>query len=476
MIDGLRPYPEMKPTGLPWLGDVPAHWDVRRIKTLLREVDNRSVSGEERLLSLRMRQGLVDHLDSGGKPIPPDALVGFRIVEPDQIVMNKMRAAYGLFGVANVRGLVSPDYAVFKPMAAAYNRYLVEVFRMPSLARVFRAESKGLGNGESGFLRLYTDRFGAISISCPPLDEQRLIVRFLDWHGVQTAKLIRTKRKLIALLNEQKQAIIHRAVTRGLDPNLKLKPSGVPWIGDVPNGWDVWQIGHLARIGNGSTPSRSNPAFWNGGTYPWLNSSAANESPVHEADQYVTDLALRECHLPKVPAGSVIMAITGQGKTRGRAAILPFEATINQHLVYIDTKNRNLLSPEYLQLLLVAAYNELRRFSDESGSTRGALTCGDIRHFKIPLPDPQQQNGLQEAIANMTAEIDRSISAAQREIVLIDEFRSRLIADVVTGNLDVRAAAAALPELIEIEPIDDPIDDEGLDEVTESPEIEEVAA
>jgi type I restriction enzyme S subunit len=98
MIEGLRPYPEMKPSGLLWLGEIPAHWDVRRIKTLVKEIDRRSKSGEERLLSLRMRRGLVDHHDSGGKPIPPDAVIGFKIIEPGQIVMNRMRAAFGLFG------------------------------------------------------------------------------------------------------------------------------------------------------------------------------------------------------------------------------------------------------------------------------------------------------------------------------------------------------------------------------------------
>ncbi len=253
MIDGLQPYAETRPCGLPWLGDVPAHWDVRRIKTLLKEIDHRTKSGEERLLSLRMRRGLVDHHNSGGKPIPPDALVGFKVIEPGQIVMNRMRAAYGLFGLADVRGLVSPDYAVFQPADDSYNRYLLETFKLPSLALVFRAESKGLGTGKSGFLRLYTDRFGPIPVPYPPLDEQRLIVRFLDWHGVQTAKLVRAKKKIIALLNEQKQAIIHRAVTRGLDPNAKLKPSGIPWLGDVPEGWEVKRLKDLVRLRSGES-------------------------------------------------------------------------------------------------------------------------------------------------------------------------------------------------------------------------------
>ena len=147
MIDGLRPHPEMKSTGLPWLGDIPAHWDVRRIKTLLREVDNRTKTGEERLLSLRMRQGLVDHIDAGGKLIPAESSVNFKIVEPGQVVMNRMRPLPVCSVSADVHGLVSPDYAVFEPKPDAFNPYLLQAFRLPSLSAVFRAESKGLGTG-----------------------------------------------------------------------------------------------------------------------------------------------------------------------------------------------------------------------------------------------------------------------------------------------------------------------------------------
>lgn len=124
------------------------------------------------------------------------------------------------------------------------------------LAEVFRAESRGLGTGEAGFLRLYTDRFGAIEIPVPPIEEQRLIVRFLDTHGALTARLIRAKQRLIKLLEEQKQAIIHRAVARGLDQNVRLKPSGIHWLGDVPDGWDVKRLKTEMRFIGGGTPQR----------------------------------------------------------------------------------------------------------------------------------------------------------------------------------------------------------------------------
>src|SRR5690606_19132076 len=125
-------------------------------------------------------------------------------------------------------------------------------------------------------------------------------------------RYIRAKQKLIKLLEEQKQAIIHRAVTRGLNPDVRLKPSGAEWLGDVPEHWEIWQIGHFAVVGNGSTPSRGNAAYWTNGTYPWLNSSSVNAGTITSSDQFVTEAALGQCHLPRVPGGSVLVAITGQ--------------------------------------------------------------------------------------------------------------------------------------------------------------------
>ena len=158
MIAGLKPYAEYKDSALTWLGEVPSHWDVRRIKTVLSEVDRRSAEGREPLLSLRMQAGLVDHHASGGRPIPPAALVGYKRVLPGEIVMNRMRASAGLFATATTDGLVSPDYAIFRAADAVNMAYLVELFRTPAMKAIFRLESTGLGTGESGFLRLYSER------------------------------------------------------------------------------------------------------------------------------------------------------------------------------------------------------------------------------------------------------------------------------------------------------------------------------
>jgi type I restriction enzyme S subunit len=458
MIDGLRPYPEMKATGLTWFGNVPTHWGVRRIKTLLKEVDNRSKAGEERLLSLRMRQGLVDHIDVGGKPIPLEALIGFKIVEPGQVVMNRMRAAAGLFGVANVRGLVSPDYAVFEPKPDAYNPYLLQAFRLPSLAAVFRAESKGLGTGESGFLRLYTDRFGPIPVPHPPPDEQRLIVRFLDWHEVQAAKLIRAKRKIVALLNEQKQALIHRAVTRGLDPTVKFKPSGIPWLGDVPEGWRVSRVKtefhclNFRRIPLSGT-ERGRMVLR---LYDYYGASGA----IDKVDDFLFDdkLLLIAEDGANLVLRNLPLAIIAEGKF-----------WVNNHA--------HILKPRRGNIRFLAAILEGLNFQPWiSGAAQPKLTQDRLMGIAIAVPPAEQQQAIIESCDAATFELTRAIVSARREIDLILEFRTRLIADVVTGKLDVRALATSLPDITELEPIDEPADSEDLDEAVDDPESEEVAA
>ncbi|MGP1679951.1 MAG: restriction endonuclease subunit S, partial [Burkholderiales bacterium] len=216
------------------------------------------------------------------------------------------------------------------------------------------------------------------------------------------------------------------------------------WLGEVPEHWEVWQIGHFSRVGNGSTPSRGNAAYWSGGHYPWLNSAYANQESVTQADQFVTDTALRECHLPIVPPASVLVAITGQGKTRGKAAVLRIEATINQHIAYI-TPREQIASADYVRLALHGAYAQLRSISDDSGSTKGALTCADINHFRLALPSLSEQAAILASVEVETRTCSAAIDRAQSEISLLREYRARLIADVVTGKLDVRAAAANLP-------------------------------
>ena len=167
-----------------------------------------------------------------------------------------------------------------------------------------------------------------------------------------------------------------------------------------------------------------------------------------------------------------MIAITGQGKTRGTAAVLGIEATINQHIAYISPRSTIVL-PDYLQMSLIAAYSSLRALSDDSGSTKGALTCEDLKHFRVALPPCEEQNRLIVAVRGETAAIEISLEVANREIDLIREYRTRLIADVVTGKLDVREAAARLSdEIEEPEPFEEVDGRAEGDEESESVDLE----
>ncbi|WP_316190479.1 MULTISPECIES: restriction endonuclease subunit S [unclassified Bradyrhizobium] len=446
MIDGLRPYPEMKPSGLAWLGDVPAHWDVRRIKTLLREVDSRTKTGTERLLSLRMRQGLVDHIDAGGKLIPSEALVNFKIVEPGQVVMNRMRAAAGLFGVAGVRGLVSPDYAVFEPKPDAFNPYLLQAFRLPSLSAVFRAESKGLGTGESGFLRLYTDRFGPIPVPYPPLDEQRLIVRFLDWHGAQTAKLIRAKQSQLKLVAEKREALTHDVVSSPETQRIRL--------GNIVN--------HIFRgVEREGSTAYTPIGLFNRGR------GIFKKPPARGAD-------LGDSTFSWIEDGDLILS--GQFSWEGAVALAGVDEAgcIASHRYHILRGKEEAIQTIYLSSFLRTSFGHLllNEHSRGAAGRNRPLNIRTLLKEKIPVPPLSEQARLIGLVALEKRLASSIASLADR----LREFRARLIADVVTGKLDVRTIAAGLPEVLEAEPIEDLTDGDDFDEALEDTEDEEVAA
>ena len=200
-------------SGISWAGMVPAHWPNRYLKHIFKEIDLRSNTGKEALYSLRMSGQLVRHKDVSDKPITADQLIGYKLVQPGQLVMNRMRASIGLFAIANEHGLVSPDYAVFDPIVDVVQEYFLALFRNSAIQGVFLTESKGLGTGSSGFLRLYSDRFGAIKVPCPPLAEQKEIVAAIHSIQEQFKKVERPVEVEIENLQEMRTTLIATTVT-----------------------------------------------------------------------------------------------------------------------------------------------------------------------------------------------------------------------------------------------------------------------
>jgi type I restriction enzyme S subunit len=443
MIADLKPYPKYKESGLPWLGQVPGHWETRpAFGAFVPNHERNRAMKEKTVLSLSYGRIVIKPAEKL-HGLVPESFETYQIVNPGDIILRTVDLQNDhtslRVGMVRDRGIITSAYLALRVNAGVNTDFGFQFLNVWDSSKAIYGYGSGLRQN------LDFAHFKRMPVAVPPPAEQAAIVRFLDWANGRLERAIRAKRKVIALLNEQKQAIIHRAVTRGLDPSVPLKPSGIPWLGDIPRHWELWRISRFARVGNGSTPSRGKPAYWNGGIYPWLNSSQVNRSFIDNADQFVTQAALRECHLPRVPAGSVLVAITGQGKTRGMSAMLGMEATINQHIAYI-TPRVPVASSEYIHLALSAAYLQLRALSEDSGSTKGAITCEDLKRFKLALPPGPEQEQLFKHVQTQTRGLVTAISRLEREIELFREYRTRLVADVVTGKLDVREAAAKLPE------------------------------
>lgn len=270
----------------------------------------------------------------------------------------------------------------------------------------------------------------------PSLEDQDRIVAFLDQKTAEVDAAIAKKERLLELLMEQRLALITKATQSTLDANTTWRDSGIAWLGRIPSHFGLKRLGFISKIGNGSTPNRSVSGYWQGGCMPWLNSSKANDFEVLEADQFVTARAIRECHLPIVPAGSLVVAITGEGKTRGMAAITRIDTAINQHLAYV-TVTDPAVDPEFLLFYLTGIYQVLRDESSGQGSTKGAITCGELAKVPVVVPPLEDQRA---ALANLRIQLramDSSRDTTQNQINSLHEWKAVLVADVVSGKIRV---------------------------------------
>ena len=213
----LQPYSVCKPTGVDWLGDVPEHWDVRRGKALLCPVDIRSETGGEELLTVSARRGVVPRKSANVTMFKAESYVGYKLCWPGDLVINSLWAwAHGL-GVSQHHGIVSSAYGVYRPLPKVHDRFIHLLTRSVPFQWELQVRSKGIWVSR---LQLTDEEFLRAPFPLPPLPEQRAIVRYLDYVNRRIRRYITAKRKLIALLEEEKQAVINQAVTRGLDPNV----------------------------------------------------------------------------------------------------------------------------------------------------------------------------------------------------------------------------------------------------------------
>ena len=451
------PYAGCRDSGLPWLGEIPEHWDVRRNGRLFAE---RVETGFEDLpiLEVSLRTGVrVRDMENGARKQQMADRSKYKRAAKGDIAYNMMRMWQGAVGVAPVDGLISPAYVVARPFPEVDPRYYTYLFRTSAYMREVNKFSRGIVSDRN---RLYWDEFKQMPSAFPPTEEQSRIADFLDAHGRLTARLIRNKRRLIGLLNEQKQAIINRAVTHGLNPDAPMKPTGIDWMPEVPAHWEVKPLKHWLRGRAKALGDKTSPDY----EFDYLDISCVGtgfltakpermkfEDAPSRARQIVqkgdTILSTVRTYLKAVyfigDDWSDLIASTGF------AVLRPVERVEPRLLGYV------LQSSTFIERVIRASI----------GVAYPAISEGRLGTFHVAFsPDLAEQKAILDHIAAETATFDKAIEKAQSEITLIREYRERLIADVVTGKLDVRHVEFAAPagELIASE--DDTLEDlEGED-------------
>ena len=456
MIHDLKPYPVMKDSGVPWLGEVPEPWKVLPNRAIFMEIKERE-HPEEQMLSVTITKGVIPQqkllADSSKKDSSNQDKSAYKVVRPGDIAYNKMRAWQGAIGASDHRGIISPAYVVQRPRDGAHPRYFHYLLRTPSFAKEAERWSYGI---TSDMWSLRPEHFKMIYGCLPSPNEQATIVRYLDHMDRRIRKYIRVKQKLIKLLEEQKQAIIHHAVTRGLDPNVRLKPSGVEWLGEVPEHWEVSRVKtEFTCLNRHRIPlSGTERGAMTLRKYDYYGAS----SVIDKVDDFIFDdeLLLIAEDGANLVLRNLPLAIIARGKF-----------WVNNHAHILKPRRGNI---EYL----AAVMEKLNYMPWISGAAQPKLTQDRLMSIAIAIPSREEQDRIIASATTETVPLRVAINRTKSEISLLREYRTRLIADVVTGKLDVREAAARLPdEAEEPEPLDEAdalSDAEEETEVVEEPE------
>jgi type I restriction enzyme S subunit len=374
--------------------------------------------------------------DDNHNAIPED-LSNYKVARAGNLVINKMKAWQGSMGIAPCDGIVSPAYYVFsfKVSNAKYGQALL---RSRPYVSHFGQASDGVRVGQWD---LSIVGMRQIPILIPPHEEQSAIVKFLDWANGRIDRAIRAKRKVIALLNEQKQAIIHRAVTRGIDPNVELKPSGVPWLGEIPKHWEVQKVKRYFKTSSGATPNTSLQGRYYGGRIPWIRTLDLNNNTVATFEIGITEEALNETACKIFPKNTVLIAMYGGGGTIGKNGMLGFEAATNQAICAL------LPSPRFDSKFVQLFFQFWRPYwmIGADGTRKDPNISQDrIRESPILAPPLSEQELIVKTVFRAIAPLDESIRIFERELALLREYHERLVADVVTGKMNVVPVAANL--------------------------------
>ncbi len=429
----MKTYDKYKDSGVAWLGDVPEHWEVRRIKYLFTEINERSFEGNEDLLSVSQYTGVTkksDKLSEGDLLTNAKTLEGYKKVSKNDLVSNIMLAWNGSLAFSDYNGITSPAYCIYRLNRPNDTRYFHYLLRTELYKSEFKRNSSGVIESR---LRLYTDDFFKIFALLPPLKEQQTIANYLDNKTTKINQAIEQSNHLIALLKEQKQALIQKAVTgkwRMENGEWRMKSSGIEWIGEIPEHWEVKRLKYVFdKIRTGTTPSTAEKKYFDG-NIDWYNPKDLNNEILQSSERKISQLAIEKGEIKIFKEKSIL--VVGIGATAGKTSYMLKKGTFNQQITGFNSSNNNNRYYYYLMSSLSDMFLKKANYT-----TLPILNNSFFNDIILVVPPLQEQEEIVNYLDTQTAKIDKAITLQENKISKLQEFKISLINSVVTGKVKV---------------------------------------
>ncbi len=432
MQNNLPTYPHYKPSGVQWLGDIPEHWKVKPGFTIISERKEKNIGLKiNTVLSLSYGNVIIKP-EEKLTGLVPESFETYQIVYPNDIIIRPTDLQNDKTslrtGLAKNHGIITSAYINILVKEGNNSSYLHYFFHCVDITKVIY----GLGSG----LRQNLDfrDFKRFSFLVPPLSEQTAIAQFLDRKTAQIDKAIDLKEKQIELLKERRQILIHQAVTRGLNPDVPMKDSGIEWIGEIPAHWEVTQIKKIAQTTSGGTPPSGNIKEYYNGHIPWVRTTDLNNDELYDVPEKITDKAIRDTACKVVPVNTVCVAMYGGPGSIGKHSILRFSATLNQALCGIISSEKLYCEFLYYYVKFCRPYWMINAKGTRVDPN---ISQDEVRKMSITFPPKSEQIAIAEHIKFLSKKIDTAIGLKEQEIEKLKEYKASLINSVVTGKVKV---------------------------------------
>lgn len=427
----MESYREYKESGVKWQGEIPSHWELRKIFGLFSENKRKNTAFLYKH-AMQFNYGtIVDKNECFDTEETKEIYSNYSLINKGDIVINGLNLNYDFVSqrvaISPKNGIITSAYVVISPKVEINTYFYCYLFKNMDNMKIFH----GMGTGVRKTLSYKELRNHEVLL--PPLSEQDAIVRYLDTATSEIDKAIAMQQKMIDLLNERKQIIIQNAVTKGLDENVEMKESGVEWIGRIPKHWEVVRLSHLtSKIGSGSTPKAG---YVESGIIFLRSQNVYCEGLKLNDVVHISANVHRNMSGTKVLPNDVLMNITGG--SIGRCFYVDEtlgEANVNQHVSIIRPTS---IDTHYLKYYLQSYCGQIQVSLEQTGGNREGLTAKALAKFLITYPSQSEQKEIAAYLDSEMQRFDSAITNCQRQITLLQERKQIIINEVVTGKVRV---------------------------------------